>query len=193
MSDRHQWRLRPGRNDELDAFGGLHGASLAGVLGALLGQLVPARRLRQDLRFFGRTLGDLQCHANGTGGVELFARTNLNGGGGGTTSLGTGLLGAFHRYRIDWNADSVDYYVDGKPVAHHALTVAGPMRPVAASDFDEFGGTVFVDWMRMTPNATPGVFVSRVFDANVRRGLEEHSVGREDAGRHHAGHQRADR
>ncbi len=37
-----------------------------------------------------------------TGGVELFARTNLNGGGGGTTSLGTGLLGAFHRYRVDW-------------------------------------------------------------------------------------------
>ena len=101
----------------------------------------------------------------GTGGVELFARTNLNGGGGGTTSLGTGLLGSFHRYRVDWNADSVDYYVDGQPVAHHALTVAGPMRPVAASDVDEFGGTVFVDWMRMTPNVTPGAFVSRVFDA----------------------------
>ncbi len=53
-----------------------------------------------------------------------------------------------------------------RPWRQHALTVAGPMRPVAASDFDEFGGTVFVDWMRMTPNATPGAFVSRVFDAN---------------------------
>ena len=86
--------------------------------------------------------------------------------GGGTTSLGTACSDGFHRYRVEWNAESVDYYVDGVPVASHALTVAGPMRPVAASDFDEFGGTVFVDWMRMTPNATPGAFESRVFDAN---------------------------
>ncbi|HXI30098.1 MAG TPA: Ig-like domain-containing protein, partial [Vicinamibacterales bacterium] len=99
-------------------------------------------------------------------GGLLFARTNT-----GTafvdTGLGTGLLGAFHRYKIDWKADGVDYYVDGALVASHPLAVAGPMRPVAASDFNPFGGTVFVDWMRMSPYASTGTFLSRVFDASA--------------------------
>ena len=41
------------------------------------------------------------------------------------------------------------------------------MRPVAASDFNPFGGIVFVDWMRLSPIATPGAFESRVFDATA--------------------------
>jgi len=97
-------------------------------------------------------------------GGLLFARTNT----GSTfidTGLGTGLLGAFHHYKIDWKADSVDYYVDGALVASHALAVGGHMRPVAASDFNPFGGTIFVDWMRMSPYAPSGTFFSRIFDA----------------------------
>ena len=39
-----------------------------------------------------------------------------------TPPLGTGCSGSFHRYRIDWKAASVDYYVDGALVASHALT-----------------------------------------------------------------------
>ena len=107
-----------------------------------------------------------------SGGL-LFARTNT-GNGAIDTPLGTGLLGAFHRYRIDWKAASVDYYVDGALVASHALTVAGPMRPIAASDFNPFGGTVFVDWMRMSPYANAGTFESRVFDATAP--VDWHSI-----------------
>ena len=136
-----------------------------------------------SLEFFANFSGDKAQHAglgqtlssafepwaifstNNDGGL-LFARTNT-----GTTSidtgLGTGLLGAFHHYRIDWQAASVDYYVDGALVVSHALTVAGPMRPIAASDFNPFGGTVFVDWMRMSPYTATGTFTSRVFDAQA--------------------------
>jgi hypothetical protein len=98
-------------------------------------------------------------------GGLLFARTNTGGGLFIDTGLGSGLLGAFHHYKIDWKADRVDYYVDGALVASHALAIAGTMRPVAASDFNPFGGTVFVDWMRMSPYASTGTFLSRIFDA----------------------------
>ena len=44
-------------------------------------------------------------------GGLLFARTNT-----GTafvdTGLGTGLLGAFHRYKIDWRHEGINWYVD---------------------------------------------------------------------------------
>ena len=39
------------------------------------------------------------------------------------------------------------------------------MRPIAASDFHPFGGNIMVDWIRMTPYAASGSFLSRVFDA----------------------------
>ncbi|MEO8681505.1 MAG: Ig-like domain-containing protein, partial [Vicinamibacterales bacterium] len=100
------------------------------------------------------------------GGGALYARTNT-GAGATDTFLGFGLLGSFHRFRIDWRPASVDYYVDGALVVSHAYAIAGPMRPVAASDVNPFGGNVFVDWMRMSAYTTPGSFVSRVFDANA--------------------------
>jgi VCBS repeat-containing protein len=75
------------------------------------------------------------------------------------------LLGAPHHYRIDWKPASVDFYVDDALVASHAVAITGPMRPVAASDFNVFGGLIEVDWVRLTPYAADGTFVSRVFDA----------------------------
>ena len=48
------------------------------------------------------------------------------------------------------------------------------MRPVAASDFNPFGGTVFVDWMRMSSYANAGTFTSRVFDASAP--VDWHSI-----------------
>ena len=87
-------------------------------------------------------------------------------------------------------AASVDYYVDGALVVTHAVTVAGPMRPVAASDFNPFGGIVFVDWMRMTPYATPGTFVSRVFDATGVVDWRSIQWTATHAGRHQPGDQR---
>ncbi|MEO8260530.1 MAG: N,N-dimethylformamidase beta subunit family domain-containing protein [Acidobacteriota bacterium] len=100
-----------------------------------------------------------------TGG-RLYARSNT-GSQSGITDLGTAPLGAFHRYRIDWNSASLDYYLDGAIVASHALNVAGPMRPVAGSDFTPLAGDVSVDWMRMSPYASAGTFESRIFDAGA--------------------------
>src|SRR3954452_6561050 len=118
---------------------------------------------------FGSTSEPWAIFSTLSGGL-LFARTNPGGcvdanGCIRDTGLGTGLLGAFHHYRIDWKADRVDYYVDGALVVTHPLTITQPMRPVAASDFNPFGGTVFVDWMRMSSYAAGGTSTSRVFDA----------------------------
>ena len=60
--------------------------------------------------------------------------------------------------------DGVRFYIDGTLVhtAHHAI--GGTMRPIA-SDFDTGGGALSIDWMRMTPYASPGTFLSRIHDA----------------------------
>jgi hypothetical protein len=54
--------------------------------------------------------------------------------------------------------------VDGAVVATHAIAIAGPLRPLA-SDVAVGSGSVSVDWIRMSPYAAAGTFVSRVFDA----------------------------
>lgn len=97
-------------------------------------------------------------------GGSLNART-LSAAGPVETALGTALLNAPHRFRIDWTASNVTYFVDGAQVASHAATITGPMRPIAASDFTPLGGNVVIDWMRMTPYTASGTFMSRVFDA----------------------------
>ena len=83
------------------------------------------------------------------------------------TNLGPGLINAPHRYRIDWLADRVVYYVDGVLAATHMVAVAAPMRPVAASDFNAFSGNIVVDWVRTTPYASSGTFLSRVFEGST--------------------------
>jgi VCBS repeat-containing protein len=98
------------------------------------------------------------------GGSSLVARTH-NGGDSAETPLGTQYLGTPHRYRIDWTASSVNYFVDGVQVATHAVSIGAQLRPIAASDFNPMGGNIVVDWIRMLPYATSGSFASRVFDA----------------------------
>jgi hypothetical protein len=98
-------------------------------------------------------------------GGSLAVRTSIGDGFELSTNLGATFFNAPHRYRIEWEPTAVTYFVDGIEVASHPLVLVGPMRPVAASDFSAFGGTIAVDWMRMTPYATPGTFVSRVYDA----------------------------
>ena len=96
-------------------------------------------------------------------GGGLFARTN-SGGASIDTPLAGSLLGSPHRFRIDWTPSSVVYSVDDNPVATHAIAIAGPLRPLA-SDFTVGSGSVSMDWIRMSPYAAAGTFVSRVFDA----------------------------
>jgi len=97
-------------------------------------------------------------------GGQLFARS-LSGGEV-STSLGATWFGSPHRYRIDWNATSVVYSIDGNVVATHAIAIAGTMIPIA-SDFNTGGGNVAIDWMRLTPYSASGTFISRVFDAGT--------------------------
>ena len=91
------------------------------------------------------------------------ARTN-NGSSSTDTPLSAALLGSPHRYRIDWGASNVVYSVDGASVASHSATFGTAMRPLA-SDLAVGGGTVSIDWIRMSPFAASGSFDSRIFDS----------------------------
>ena len=105
--------------------------------------------------------------ANGAehSGSSLGVRTGTLNASETRTNLGSAFLNSPHRYRIDWQPAQVLYYVDGVQVATHAVAIGGLMRPVAASDFNAFSGNVVVDWVRQSPFAATGSFVSRVFDA----------------------------
>ena len=98
------------------------------------------------------------------GGTTLMARTRSSSASIDTTLVGS-FLGAPHRYRIDWTASNVVYYIDGVQVASHAIAIADNMRPVAS---DLAGGpTLSVDWLRMSPYVASSIFTSRVFDAGT--------------------------
>jgi hypothetical protein len=76
-------------------------------------------------------------------------------------------LGAPHRFRIDWNASSVVYSIDGIPVMSHAVTFkTATMRP-AIIDQTVSGGSVGVNWIRMSPYAATGTYTSKLFDAGA--------------------------
>jgi hypothetical protein len=96
---------------------------------------------------------------------SLFARTSA----GVNTLIPGSWLNAPHRYRIDWNANGIVFFVDGAQVASLA-PIAGTMRP-AISDLEVGGATLAVDWLRLTPPHVPsGSFDSRVFDAGMTAG-----------------------
>jgi hypothetical protein len=147
-SCQEQWALTPGHRLEFIA--------------TFTGDAFQHSGLAQD---FGSSSQPWAIFSTLSGGV-LTARTNT-GVASQETFLGNGFLGSSHRYAIDWTDTSVVYSVDGVVVATHNLAVAGPMRPIAASDFSVFGGNVVIDWMRLGPYAASGEFHSRVFDANA--------------------------
>ena len=102
--------------------------------------------------------------STGAGG-GLYARTN-NGTSSLDTPLPVTLLGTPHRFRIDWTAAGVDYWIDDAQVASHPITITENMRPLV-SDLTPSGGTVTVNWMRLSPYATSGTFISRVMDSSA--------------------------
>ena len=99
------------------------------------------------------------------GGGALYARTH-NGTTPAETLLPGSWNGSLHRYRIDWTASSVTFSIDGAPVASHPIAIGASMRPIA-SNFDVGGGSLAINWMRLSPYATSGTFVSRVLDAGA--------------------------
>jgi phosphodiesterase/alkaline phosphatase D-like protein len=93
-------------------------------------------------------------------GGGLYARTNA----GGLTDLpiSGSWFNAPHRYRIDWNPGTVVFFIDGNQVATTTNSPTQNLRPVA-SDFANDGTVVTVDWIRMTPYAASGSYLSRVY------------------------------
>ncbi len=99
-----------------------------------------------------------------TKGDSLFYARTHNGAVSTETPLPSSLLGSSHRYRIEWDAGEVRFFVDGTPVATHTVAFADNMRPLS-SDFNPGGGELSVDWLRMSPYPASGSFDSRVLDA----------------------------
>jgi hypothetical protein len=94
---------------------------------------------------------------------SLYARTDNNGVMADHLIAGT-WIGSPHRFRIDWMASSVVFSIDGTVVDTQSVAIGAQMRPVV-SDYTAGGQVVSVDWLRMTPYGSPGMFTSRVFDA----------------------------
>jgi hypothetical protein len=105
-------------------------------------------------------------------GTRLYARTNSSTSAGKSamqdTELPGNLFNAPHRFRIDWSATDVKYWIDGVLVVRHLHTMpsAEPMR-AAASDLNAGDGVVSIDWMRLTPFTAPCTFTSRVHNAGI--------------------------
>jgi Domain of unknown function (DUF4082)/Bacterial Ig-like domain/Calx-beta domain len=115
---------------------------------------------------FGVTFNDPPWAMFGTAsGGGLYARTN-DGAGATDTLIPGSWLGTAHRYRIDWTGSSIVYAIDGAQVASHAATIGAGLAAIA-SDFNVGGGSLVVDWMRLTPYATSGTFTSRVLDSGT--------------------------
>jgi hypothetical protein len=96
------------------------------------------------------------------GDGNFYARTNASGP---ETQLPSSLIGSPHRYRIEWGASDVRYYVDGALVATHNVSFGGTQLRPLVSEFNPGGASLSVDWLRMTPYASSGTYESAVIDA----------------------------
>ena len=97
---------------------------------------------------------------------QLYARS-VNGARTLDTLMGgIDWLGKALRYQITWNAGNAQYYVNGALMITHSSMAWGAvtMRPVII-DPAVGNGAVSVDWIRSTPYAGTGVYMSDVFDA----------------------------
>ncbi len=94
----------------------------------------------------------------------LYARASNNV----SINLGAGLLGSLHRYRIKWNTNNFEFYIDSSvtPAATISLTVSTNLF-LQISDVFNNDGTLSVDWLRATPYVSTGTFTSRVADAGA--------------------------
>jgi hypothetical protein len=77
-------------------------------------------------------------------------------------------LGSLHRYRIQWNQNNFEFYVDSSitPAATINLAVSSNLF-IQVSDVLNNDGTLSVDWLRATPYVPAGTFTSRVADAGA--------------------------
>ena len=119
---------------------------------------------------FGLTTALLPPYAMfGTKEDGLFYARSVSPGTLRETVIPGNWFNAPHRFRIDWNASNVVYWIDGTQVATHAITYKGAgssMRP-AITDQSLGGGGLAVDWMRMSAYSASGVYTSPVYDAGA--------------------------
>ena len=127
-----------------------------------------------------------------TKGDSLFYARTHNGSTSTDTPLPSSLLGSEHRYRIEWDAGEVRFYVDGGLVATHVLSFGDQMRPLT-SDFEPGGGELSLDWLRMSPYPGSGSFDSRVLDAGQSSDWGTLAWDADHPGGHWRRAQRADR
>jgi hypothetical protein len=80
------------------------------------------------------------------------------------TVISGNYIGSAHLYRIDWTSTGFTYWIDGTQVATQPIVITSGMRPLI-SDFNTGGTGITVSWMRMSPYASAGTYLSRVFDA----------------------------
>ncbi len=113
----------------------------------------------------------------GTLPLGLYARTrSVSGAGEEITRLDPTIDPLVpHRFRIDWTAAGVTYFIDGAEVAAHTSAPTADLRPLASDFVSSAAGSptpvVAVDSLRMGPYAAEGTFTSRVFDAGDDRAL----------------------
>ncbi len=96
----------------------------------------------------------------------LRVRLNVAGAPSQPVDLGSTYLNAPHRYRIEWDAAQIRFLVDGTLVHTANVTISANLRPIA-SDYNTGGGSLAVDWMRMSPYPASGSFTSQVLDAGA--------------------------
>jgi hypothetical protein len=83
-------------------------------------------------------------------GGQLYARTRTESGDRIDTAIPGQWLGAPHVYRIDWNANSAVFSIDGSIVANPAATISAGLRPLI-SDLSSGGGVVSVQSLSLNP------------------------------------------
>jgi hypothetical protein len=115
---------------------------------------------------FGVSLTDTTWALFSSGaGDGLYARSN-DGNTSHDTLIPGSWFGTPHRFRIDWTATTMTYFVDGTQVASHPVSIGGMLRPLA-SDYVGDGSVLKIDWMRMTPYGAGSTFLSGVLDAGA--------------------------
>jgi hypothetical protein len=116
-----------------------------------------------------RDFSDYPLAAFTTANSKPFSITAASGANSSTvreTPLPGVAVNVPHRFRIEWKATSVEFYVDGALVATHPVTISQDMRPVV-SDYGIFGAGVRVHWLRQGSYTATGTFTSRVLDGGA--------------------------
>lgn len=95
-------------------------------------------------------------------GGRLFARSHFHAEQ--RNAVPGDWFGAPHHFRVDWNILNLLFWIDGEVVVTQMVPIVGFMRPLASARRIGRGG-VTLHWLRLSPYARSGTFLSRVLDA----------------------------